>query len=176
MTGESRFVRWWRENPEKAEAIKERRRQKLEQNPALRDAERKRHRRRRKRSKRAKRVLRPRVIYHDGQPVEVWAAGMVSDYLDCPKRTITWMENHDRIPINRWQDSLKRRWWPADFVRWLKSFFVARQRREISAREFAQRVFEGWSTERQKGIIPDLMQGETHEQRSESGDHREVEW
>ena len=101
---ESAFVRWWRDNPEKAEAIKRRRRKRLEENPALREAERERHRNYRRKRKKGARALKPRLVYLDNKPVEVWAAGMVSEYLDCPKRTFTWMENNGRIPINRWQD------------------------------------------------------------------------
>ena len=164
---ESRFVRWWQDNPEKAEAIKKRRRDKYAADKEFQESE-----RRRKREAYAKqnnptgsRLPKPKVYFYKNMVIELWSVGTIAKFLGIHKRTISGLESRGAIPTNRLVDDNGRRWWPADYAQWLKPYFALRQTGSLSAQEFSERVWNDWKTELERGLIPVLCE-ENNERRS----------
>ena len=140
----SRFKRWWDNNPDKAEEIRRRRRERYAEN-----AESERRRKRKERARKSsvvKRYPRPRLFTHNGELVEAWSVGRVADYWGIHKRTNSSLESREAIPINKFIDENKRRWWPVDFVEWLKPYFDLRSSKKITPREFTKRVWNDWTS------------------------------
>jgi len=166
MSEESRFVRWWKANPERAEEIKKRRRDAYSDPLAKEVAAVKRAEYKRRRQARGKTPRKPKLFPFRGKMIELWAVGAVADSLQINKRTLGLMEAQGRIPLNHLLDESGHRWWPAAFVDWLKPFFELRRTRQISTQEFLHRVSEGWQHEIKRGVIPVL---EEHRDRAEAG-------
>lgn len=135
----SRFVEWWKNNPEKAEEIRRRRRERYRQ---YRDREL--ERKRVSRVADRQRLPKPKTVTVDDLQVELWSVGRTSKFLGIHKRTLAGLEARRAIPINRITDSRGRRWWPADFVKWLKPYFDLKNSKKITAREFRSRVSNDW--------------------------------
>ena len=171
MSEESRFVRWWRQNPDKAGEIKRRRRVAYAEDPLIREHAKvaKAAYRRRKRA-RGGIPRRPKLFPFRGQMIEIWSVGVTADFLGVHKRTLCLLEQKKRIPINHLVDEAGHRWWPAEFIRWLRPLFDLRHTKSISAQEFSRRVSEEWKSEIQLGQIPVL---EDHYERSASCLHQE---
>ena len=156
----SRFVQWRNNNPQGYEALLHRRREsyQTDEDRRLKQLQhnanyRKKVKSRAGEQKRSPRQRKPKIMLLNNRSVEFWSVGRMAAHLGISKRTITALEDEGRIPINRYVDQNNHRWWPAEFVRWLKPFFDARKD-GVSAREFHRRVWIGWSEEQARGVVP----------------------
>ncbi len=155
----SKFSEWWKNNPDKSEKIKDRRRKRYAEDPIHAERERERKRKAYAEKKRQEaspgpRLPKPKLIWHEERMVEVWSVGRVAAHLEVHKRTISSLEARRAIPTNRTVDSIGRRWWPAEFVEWLKGFFDLRKTGKLSPQEFSTRVWNEWKNERNKSSMP----------------------
>lgn len=161
----SRFSKWWKDNPEKAEAIRERRRKKYANDETYRRRERERKRTSRAKPKFAKTYPKPKLYPVGDKIYELWSVGRVAETLGIHKRTLSGLEARGAIPINRYVDVNGRRWWPRVYVEWLQPYFDMKNNRKISSQEFSSRVWNDWSIMCSKGTLPVI--GETSESRQE---------
>jgi len=155
----SRFLRWKNSNPESYARALERRKKRYADDEVF--AERRREAVRksvRNKKKRGPKPLKPRLFPHPctGEMIEHWSVGVCADFWGVSKRQIANLEAKGSIPINRHVTSSGRRWWPAAYAKWLKPFFDLRTSREISAKEFSRRVWDGWPEAVAFGIVPNL--------------------
>ena len=158
---ESKFVQWCNSNPVGYAELLRRRRKKyandddarekqLAHNAAWREKQKK-----RKTSK--KRTPQPKTFTINDQPVECWSIGRTAEFLGVSKQTVPNLEDTSTIPTNHYVCPSRRRWWPAEFIRWIKPFFESRFPSEgqgISAQEFHRRVWTGWGEEQVRGVVP----------------------
>jgi len=163
----SRFIQWREANPEGYEALLRRRRESYRTDEERRRRQLKHNANYRKKMRRKKaaearkgkpRQRKPKYFTINGEQVKCWSVGRTAAYLGINKRTITALENEGRIPLNRFVDQNNHRWWPVEFVRWLKPFFDARKE-GVSAREFHRRVWIDWSEEQSRGVVPVVKDG-----------------
>lgn len=164
----SRFVRWWQAN---RETVNERRRAKYKNDKEFREKERARKRFNPQQG-RKRRFPKPKIYYHKGEPIILWSVGRVAEYLGISKRTIANLESKGSIPTNRVVDDLRRRWWPEAYVKWLKPFVDHRKSKEITAREFSRRVWNGWRQALATGTFPVLSEVNEHDKASNSQERR----
>jgi len=165
----SRFIQWRQSNPSAYDELLARRREKYANSEEAREKQLRHNANWRKKQKQKKatkerkarpRQRKPKIIEIDDVPVAFWSVGRVADFLGLHKRTLAVLEQTGTIPINRFKDKNGHRWWPVDFVYWLKPYFDARYGKEgISAREFHRRVWTGWSEEQARGVIPVIREG-----------------
>lgn len=175
---ESKFVRWRKANPTAYDELLRRRRQSYQNDEEARRKQlaanaawRKKQKKQKKRQTRARGLPKPKLLYVGGQPVEFWSVGRSASFLGVSKQTITNLENLGTIPVNHYVcESSRHRWWPADFVRWLKPFFQTRFPAEgagISAQEFHRRVWTAWGEEQVRGVIPVVTTSKVTEEPNE---------
>ncbi|RLC75197.1 MAG: hypothetical protein DRJ03_30625, partial [Chloroflexi bacterium] len=142
----SRWVRWWKDNPDRAEAIKKKRRDKYNSDEAFRARVLDRKRiARAKKKKGQKRFPKPRVFHHKGEDIVTWSVGRVAAFLGVHKRTISNLEAKGTIPINRVVDNNGRRWWPKGYIEWLSPFFDLKNSGDLTSRMFSRRVWKEWN-------------------------------
>lgn len=172
---QNRYIQWKSNNPNSYEEVLRRRRERYADDEAYRQSQLQhtaewREKQRKDKSKKQKRRIlgkrtpKPKFFLVDDHQIECWSAGRTAEFLEVDKKTITNLEQSGTIPTNRIVADNRHRWWPANFVRWLKPYFEQRKS-EISAQEFHRRVWIGWSEEQVRGIIPvvsgDLLREET---------------
>lgn len=157
----SKFVQWCASNPDGYAELLSRRRKnyaddedarkrQLAHNAAWREKQ-------KQRKSRKKRTPKPKMFTINGQNVECWSVGRMTEFLGISKQTITNLEDSGTIPTNHYVCPSRRRWWPAAFVHWMRPFFQSRFPAEgsgISAQEFHRRVWTGWGEEQVRGAIP----------------------
>ena len=118
----SKFVQWWRENPDRAEAVRARRRERLQTDPDAAAAHRQRCRiyyEQKKAesagSKGARGSNKPKFFWLDGVAVEHWGVVQSASFLEVSSDTFgNWAALGVLPPAVT--DQLGRRWWPAAFV------------------------------------------------------------
>jgi hypothetical protein len=157
----SRFIRWRMTDPDAYQRHLEDRKKRYAEDEEFRESQLRynaawREKKKKKNSKKpaVKRPRKPRTLDVNGKKVEFWSVGRMANTLGVCNRTITNLEKVGSIPINHLLDK-RRRWWPADFVLWLKPFFEARQN-GISAQEFHRRVWTGWTEAQIAGVVTAL--------------------
>jgi len=178
---QNRYVQWKTNNPDAYEEVLRRRRKRYSESEDYRQRQlqhtaewREKQRKSRKKKKKAvgKRTPKPKVFSISGLQIECWSAGRMAEFLEVDKKTIINLEKGGSIPINRVTAPNRRRWWPAEFVRWLKPYFEQRKT-EISAQEFHRRVWIGWSEEQVRGVIPTVSGDLLREETSDDGETQE---
>jgi len=166
MSNQSRFLQWKTNNPDSYEELLQRRKKRYRESEEFRQRQLKHTadwREKQRRDKQPKkRTPKPRNFQIDGSQVECWSAGRTADFLGVDKKTVTNLEKNGTIPTNHVVAPNRRRWWPAEFVQWLKPFFDVRKG-GISAQELHRRVWIGWSEEQVRGVIP-VVHGELREE------------
>ena len=177
---ESRFIQWKTSNPESyAEMLRKRRvRYNEDESARLRQLEHNRNWRKKQRDKQQstpkKRTPKPKFFDVSGAFVEFWSVGRTVEFLGIDKKTIANLEDNGSIPINHYTAPNRRRWWPAEFVYWLKPFFAARKI-GISAKEFHRRVWIGWSEEQTRDAVPVIQDDGPREERLYEADQTETQ-
>lgn len=169
----SRFVKWWQDNPKKAEQIRKKRRERYAKDAEFRKKER--ERKRAARSKKqgfAKTYPRPKLYPLGDKVYELWSVGRVAETLGIHKRTLAGLESRGAIPTNRYVDVNGRRWWPKEFVAWLKPFFELKNNRKISSQEFSSRVWNEWNKALAEGKLPQI--GDDNGQREFAGQQTSI--
>lgn len=178
MNGNHRYIQWKTNNPDSYEEVLRRRRERYQQDEEYRKSQlqhaaewREKKRRERKKAKKRKRTPKPRLFLFEDRQIECWSAGRTAEFLGVDKKTITNLEKSGTIPLNHGVAANKHRWWPANYVRWLKTFFE--EKAEIPAQEFSRRVWIGWSEEQVRGVIPMVSGGLLREVASDDGETQE---
>jgi len=171
----NRYIQWKTNNPASYEEVLRRRRERYAESNAYRSRQlshtadwRSKQKTAKKKKKKPprKRTPKPKMFRVDDIQVECWSAGRTAEFLDVDKKTITNLEHAGTIPTNHLVTANGRRWWPAEFVAWLRQFFEERKL-GIPAQEFHRRVWIGWSEEQVRGIIPVVS---CDSRRKDSGD------
>jgi hypothetical protein len=175
MTNQNRYIQWKTNNPDSYKELLRRRRERYKRNEEYRKRQLQHtaawRKRKGKEGVTKKRTPKPKIFQVGEQEVECWSAGRTADFLNVDKKTISNLEKSGAIPTNHLVSANRRRWWPAEFVQWLKPYFVARKA-GISAQEFHRRVWIGWSEEQVRGAIPVVL-GEFLPQESSGDDQVE---
>lgn len=156
----SKFTKWWQDNPDKAEEIRSRRREKYANNTKVRDKELERKRKDYLRSKTSstKRFPKPKLHWFKDRLIELWSVGATAEFLGVHKRTLSGLELKGTIPKNRLVDDNGRRWWPETYVKWLKPYFSERQTEKLTAQEFSLRVWNDWKLALEQDQIPNIAE------------------
>ena len=153
----NRYVQWKTNNPDSYKEVLRRRRERYKKDKKSKEKQLQHTaewRKKRKQKKSAQsRLPKPKLFTVDDLQIECWSAGVTAKFLGVTKRTLTNLEQAGTIPTNHLvEPHNRRRWWPAEFVRWIRAYFI--EKPEISTEEFARRVWIGWSEERVRGVIP----------------------
>ena len=171
----NRYVQWKTNNPDSYEEVLRRRRERYRASDEYRERQLQHtaewRKKQRKKQKAVKNLPKPKLFNVNGHAVECWSAGRVAYFLDVDKKTITNLEERGSIPTNHLVAPNRHRWWPAEFIRWIKPYFE--QKSEISAEEFTRRVWIGWSEEQVRGVIPVISGGLLREESSDGGETSE---
>jgi hypothetical protein len=155
----NRYVQWKKNNPDSYKEVLRRRRERYREDEEFKQsqlqhtADWRKKQKRKKRKKAGKRLPKPKLFMIEDRKIECWSAGRTAQFLGVAKNTLTNLEKAGTIPTNHLVDPTnRRRWWPAEFVRWIQPYFE--EKSEISPEEFLRRVWIGWSEEQIRGIIP----------------------
>lgn len=162
----NRYIQWKTNNPGAYKELLRRRKKRYRENEEFRTRQLQhtadwREKKRQDKHPR-KRTPKPKDFQINGTQVECWSAGRTADFLGVDKKTVTNLEKNGTIPTNHVVALNRRRWWPVEFVRWLKPFFDARKS-GTSAQELHRRVWIGWSEEQVRGVIP-VIHGDLREE------------
>jgi hypothetical protein len=149
----SKFIQWWQGNPERADAIRERRRDRYQNDPDFRQREIDRVKAYAAQHKcdpkaRGRTHNKPKHVWINNQSVEMWSTGHTLKELGIGRSTLLTWERNNEIPRHRWIDDVGRNWWPAEFVMWLRPFVRDRHEGRINRQEFVSRVSQSWAVSR----------------------------
>ena len=154
----SQFVQWWHENPDKADEIRANRRKKLK-DPVAAEAHRQRckeyYARTKQASDKTRGLNKPKSFWINGIPVEYLGVGQTCQLLQISASTLRNWEEREIIPVDaKIVDAIKRRWWPAGFVRQLQPIVQTYQEGRIpSLGSLRAGVLTLWQTyKRNEGI------------------------
>lgn len=154
-------------DPEKRDKERKRKRDRYANDPELRAkkiaAAKARYEKRKKRIKTLRKARgrnKPRpYMMPDGRMTILLSLGAAADECGVAKKTLISYEEREIIPINRLIDDNHRRWYPREFVAFLKPLLEGQSSRRDPLWKLKSRVEHAWD-EAQDGKIPILKESE----------------
>lgn len=172
---DSQFVRWWRDNPEKAEVIRENRRQRLQTDASAIDAHRQRckeyYERTKQTSDKKRGANKPKVFWINERAISYVGVGQLVEILGLKRPTFRKWEDAGVFPAeSRLSDAVKRRWWPLGFVQAVLPIVREYQEGQIpSLYSLALRVNNSWQQFKNSEGLHEYHRSQQHDHRHPDG-------
>lgn len=103
---------------------------------------------------------KPIVRWLSGEDVTLLGAGMTADEVGISKRALARYHEHGVIPDNFWEDEIGRRWYPKEYVEFLRPLLAEQRIRREPLWRLQARVEREW--QRARNNIPLVGQEAEH--------------
>lgn len=150
MTEITRFMSYW-QDPNARRRVLDARRKRYHEDPEFRASEIERVKRGRKskakpRGRKRGSPNKPKEVEIAGRRVVLVGLGEAAQRIGVSKSVLRTYDDQGIIPRNREIDGLGRRWYPEDFVEWLKPFLKDQSRKREPHWALQSRIEHAWPT------------------------------